>query len=151
MGGGHIHPLRFALGLANAAQKAGVRIFENSKVEGISDGTTAQIKTSNGTISAHDVILACNGYLGTLNQQVASHVMPINNFIVATEPLSGDLANSLVQQNHAVADSKFVVNYFRMSDDGRMLFGGSESYGYRFPKDIAATCLLYTSPSPRDA
>lgn len=135
LGGGHLHPLRFALGLARAAQAAGVRIYEQSKVTGVTpDG---QVTTENAKISASHVILGCNGYLGGLNPQVAARVMPINNFIAATEPL--DDPERLIRHNYAVADSKFVINYFRFSQDNRMLFGGGESYGYRFPRDIAAT------------
>ncbi|MGB7319775.1 MAG: FAD-binding oxidoreductase, partial [Albidovulum sp.] len=77
-------------------------------------------------------------YLGNLNGRVASRVMPINNFIAATEPMTAQQQESLIRGNHAVADSKFVINYFRFSHDHRLLFGGKESYGYRFPKDIAA-------------
>ncbi|MEO9863029.1 MAG: FAD-binding oxidoreductase [Yoonia sp.] len=139
IGSGHIHPLRYALGLARAAQSAGVRIFENSKVTNLSHGTPAKIATEHADISASYVVLGCNGYLGALDGKVAKKVMPINNFIAATEPLDDHTANNLIRYNHAVADSKFVINYFRLSDDNRMLFGGGESYGYRFPKDIAAT------------
>ncbi len=138
LGGGHIHPLRFVLGLARAAVASGVRIFENSKVTGIQQGSPACVTTDTARIEARYIVLGCNGYLGTLNESVAKHVMPINNFIVATEPLDPSFAKGLIRENYAVADSKFVVNYFRLSDDGRMLFGGSESYGYRFPSDIAA-------------
>jgi gamma-glutamylputrescine oxidase len=88
-------------------------------------------------VRARHLVLAANGYLGGLNRHVAARVMPINNFIVATEPL-GPRAETLIRRGVAVADSKFVVNYFRLSPDGRLLFGGGESYGYRFP-DIAAT------------
>jgi len=70
--------------------------------------------------------------------QVATRVLPINNFIIATEPLGDGLARELIRDNVAVADSKFVVNYFRLSQDNRLLFGGGESYGYKFPKDITA-------------
>ncbi len=137
MGGGHLHPLRFALGLARAARNAGVRIHEGSKVTGLTaDGV---VSTDQATITAKNVILGCNGYLGALQPQVAQRVMPINNFIAATEPLSDADARALIRDNHAVADSKFVINYFRLSEDNRMLFGGGESYGYKFPKDIAAT------------
>lgn len=138
-GGGHIHPLKFALGLARAAIAAGVRVFETSKVTSITSGTPARISIETAEIVADYVVLGCNGYLGALQGQVAAHVMPINNFIVATEPLDPDFARGLIRNGDAVADSKFVVNYFRMSDDGRMLFGGAESYGYRFPRDIRAT------------
>lgn len=137
MGAAHLHPLNFALGLAQAAAKAGVRIFESTEVTGIEEGRPAKVQTVNGTVSADHVILACNGYLGDLNRKVASRVMPINNFIAATEPLGADAARVLTQ-DVAVADTKFVVNYFRLSADSRLLFGGGESYGYRFPTDIAA-------------
>ena len=138
MGAGHIDPLRYALGLARKCINLGVEIYEQSKVINVKSGDTAKIKTQNGSVSAKFVVLACNGYLGHLNSRVAARVMPINNFIIATEPMSEDAQEALIKNNHAVADSKFVVNYFRFSPDRRLLFGGSESYGYKFPRDIAA-------------
>ncbi len=137
MGAAHLHPLRYALGLASAAAKAGVRIYERSRVHDITPGTKTQVRTDHGAIKADHVILGCNGYLGGLNRKVAARVMPINNFIAATEPL-GDAAVRVLARDVAVADTKFVVNYFRLSHDKRLLFGGGETYGYRFPKDIAA-------------
>ena len=136
MGGGHLHPLRYAFGLARAAATGGVRIFERSKVRAIDETAPARITTEKAQITASHVILACNGYLGDLNRRVSARVMPINNFIIATEPLGAERQESLIAGNHAVADSKFVINYFRFSQDHRLLFGGAESYGYRFP-DIA--------------
>lgn len=153
MGGGHIHPLRFAFGLARAVSATGVRIFERSKVTHITQSSPAVVKTDQAEISARHVVLACNGYLGNLHSKVATRVMPINNFIVATQPLSESMASDLIRNNHAVADSKFVINYFRLSDDRRMLFGGGESYGYRFPGDIAAVVrkpMLNIFPQLRD-
>ncbi|WP_109313896.1 FAD-binding oxidoreductase [Ruegeria sp. AU67] len=138
MGAAHLHPLNFALGLAQAAANAGVRIFEGTEVLGVEETAPAVVRTSQGTVTADHVILACNGYLGGLNRKVAAKVMPINNFIAATEPLGAESARVLTR-DVAVADTKFVVNYFRLSADGRLLFGGGESYGYRFPNDIAAT------------
>ena len=137
MGAAHLHPLNYALGLARAAAAAGVRIFETSPAHHIDDRDTPVVQTDAGRVEATHVILACNGYLGRLNRKVASRVMPINNFIAATEPL-GDAIKDVLPRDVAVADSRFVVNYFRASHDGRLLFGGGESYGYRFPKDIAA-------------
>ncbi len=136
-GAAHLHPLNFALGLARAATAAGVQIHERSEVTAIEDGPLVEVRTGEGTVRADHVLLACNGYLGGLNAQVAARVMPINNFIAATEPLGAEAARVLAR-DVAVADSKFVVNYFRLSHDGRLLFGGGESYGYRFPSDIAA-------------
>src|SRR6056297_3234216 len=133
----HLHPLNYALGLARAAQAAGVRIYENSWVSDSTKGSPATLQCDQGKVWADHVILACNGYLGGLDRQVSARVMPINNFIAATEPLGDDAARVLTQ-DIAVADTKFVVNYFRLSHDKRLLFGGGESYGYRFP-DIDAT------------
>ncbi len=133
-GAGHIHPLRFALGLAGAAAAAGVRLHEGAEVHDIRGGRVA---TGRGHVEAEHVVLATNGYHGNLDPQVAARVMPINNFIVATQPL-GARAAGVLTEDIAVADGKFVVSYWRLSEDGRLLFGGGESYGDRFPRDIAA-------------
>ena len=135
---GHLHPLRYALGLARAAETAGAVIYEGSAVETIEHGAQVTVRTAQGTVRADNLVLACNGYLGDLDKGVARRVMPINNFVAATAPL-GDEASRVLARDIAVADSRFVVNYFRLSHDGRLLFGGGESYGYRFPGDIAAT------------
>ncbi len=136
-GAGHLHPLNFAIGLARAAASAGVRIFERTEAVQIRPGPKPVVLTTSGTVTADHVILAGNGYLGGLDARYAARVMPINNFIIATEPLD-DRAARILAQPIAVADSKFVVNYWRLSDDNRLLFGGGESYGYRFP-DIIKT------------
>jgi len=134
---GHLHPLNYALGLARAARDAGVRIHEMTEVLEIEPGPRARLRCPQGEVTADHVILACNGYLGGLEPKVAARVMPINNFIVATEPLGAETARILTK-DIAVADSRFVVNYFRLSADGRLLFGGGENYGYRFPASIEA-------------
>ena len=136
MGSGHLHPLRYALGLARAARKAGVRLHERSRVRQIEG---KRLRTSEATIRASHILLACNGYLGDLAPRVASRVMPINNFIAATRPLTEAEQETILRENHAVADSRFVINYFRLSEDKRLLFGGGESYGYKFPADLDAT------------
>lgn len=128
---GHGDPLAFAIGLAHAAEAAGAEIYEMSRVVSLDS-----IKTERGSVRANHIILACNGYLGDLDKDTACHVMPINNFIVTTEPLGEERACELMPYNTAVSDSKFVVNYFRRLEDDRLLFGGGESYGYRFPHDI---------------
>ena len=134
---GHLHPLYYAIGLAQAAAKAGVRIHEGSEVQRVEPGPKPVVRTSSGQVDCATVILAGNGYLGQLSPKVSAKVMPINNFIVATEPL-GEAAKDLLSEPVAVADTRFVVNYWRLSEDNRLLFGGGESYGYRFP-DIVKT------------
>jgi gamma-glutamylputrescine oxidase len=151
-GAGHIHPLNFAIGLAKAAAAAGARIHEDSEVLTFTPGPKATLKTAQGTVTADHVILAGNGYIGGLEPSYPSRVMPINNFIVATEPL-GDRAKEILAEPVAVADSNFVVNYWRLSEDNRLLFGGGESYGYRFP-DILKTVrapMLKIYPQLADA
>ncbi len=134
-GAGHVHPLNYAIGLAQAAQKLGAVIHEMSEVTRLEPGAKPVVHTARGRVICDQVILAANGYLGDLEPKVAAKVMPINNFIVATEPL-GDRAKEILAEPVAVADTKFVVNYWRLSEDNRLLFGGGESYGYRFPDVI---------------
>ena len=135
-GAGHLHPLNFAIGLAKAAHAAGVHIHEKTEALNIRHGAKPVVLTTSGAITCNHVILAGNGYIG-LEPRYAQRVMPINNFIIATEPL-GQRAKDILSQPIAVADTKFVVNYWRLSDDNRLLFGGAESYGYRFPDIIKA-------------
>jgi gamma-glutamylputrescine oxidase len=153
-GAAHLHPLNYALGLARAAVGAGVQIFERSRVTGYQPGARVTVTTDAGKVTAGHLILGCNGYLGALEPRVAARVMPINNFILATEPLGQDRARALIRDDIAVADSKFVINYFRLSADNRMIWGGGETYGYRFPADLIAPprdAMLKIYPSLRDA
>jgi gamma-glutamylputrescine oxidase len=136
-GAGHLHPLNFALGLAGAARAAGADIFEGTRVEKLAPGSPARLHTRSGTVSADHVIVAGNGYVGRLEPRTAAHVMPINSYMIATAPLDGDLARYIIRNDVAVADTRFVVNYFRLSADKRLLFGGLESYGYGTPKNVA--------------
>jgi gamma-glutamylputrescine oxidase len=96
------------------------------------------VVTDGGSVAAPFVLYACNGYHGDIEPDVAARVMPINNFIVATEPLGEARACDLMPDRVAAADSRFVVNYWRLTQDHRLLFGGGETYGWRFPDDIAA-------------
>ncbi len=136
MDAGHLHPLSFARGLARAAVKAGARLHEMTEVKSCAAGDPCKVVTGTGTVHAGFVILACNGYLGDLSAEVAARVMPINNYVIATEPLGDKQARELIRDDVAVSDSRFVINYYRLSADKRLLFGGRESYSYTFPRDI---------------
>ncbi|MEM9812234.1 MAG: FAD-binding oxidoreductase [Pseudomonadota bacterium] len=136
-GAGHLHPLNYALGVAEAAEGAGAKIYEQSRVTGIEGDGPYLVRTEAGEIRAEWVVIATNGYTGPLDEGVSSRVMPINNFIAATEPLGEDRARALIPRDGCVADSRFVVGYWRFSADHRLLFGGGETYRYRFPTDIA--------------
>ncbi|MEL6958868.1 MAG: FAD-binding oxidoreductase [Pseudomonadota bacterium] len=135
-GAGHIHPLRYALGLAKAAEASGVRIFERSAVTSVDMTDPAIAYTDHGRVRAQFLVLAANGYLPKgIAPKVSARTMPLNSFIAATAPL-GDRAHDVLSKDIAVADSKFVVNYFRLSEDKRLLFGGRENYTIGFPTHI---------------
>ena len=135
-GAGHLHPLSYALGLARAAEAAGARLFEDSRVSSLTPGRPSVLATAAGRVRARAVVLACNGYLERLEPRIAGQIMPINNFVLATEPLGEAGARALIRDDVAVCDTKFVVDYFRLSADRRLLFGGGETYSRRFPRDL---------------
>jgi gamma-glutamylputrescine oxidase len=135
VGGAHLHPLNYALGLARAAEAAGARIFEGSRATRV-DRAGRFVETAAGRLEARQVLLCCNGYLGGLMAPLAARILPIANYIVATEPLGEAAARALIRDGVAVCDSKFVVNYYRCSADHRLLFGGGEVYTRRDPRDI---------------
>ena len=139
----HLHPLNFVLGLARAASAAGVRIYERSRVTGYTQADPATVMTAEGSVRAKFVVLACNGYLDKLEPRVNGKIMPINNFMVATEPLGEERAKALISKRIGVHDSRFVVDYFRLSADHRLLFGGGENYRRGFPGDIAGFVRPY--------
>ncbi len=132
--GGKLHPLKFALGLAKAAVAAGATLYEDSRVKEIRPGAKPIVVAANGEVMVDTVIIAGNGYLGGLDAQTDARVLPINNFVVATEPLD----DMLIPGEEAVSDSRFVVYYWHQTPDRRLVFGGGETYSHDFPKDIAA-------------
>jgi gamma-glutamylputrescine oxidase len=137
-GGGHLHPLNLALGLARAALAAGAVIHEGSHVESWRRTAAGiEVATAQGRVACEQLILTGDGYFAGLSAAVETRVLPINNFIATTEPL-GDAAAEILRGDLAAADSRFVVNYFRKTADGRLLFGGGETYSDGFPADVAA-------------
>ena len=137
VGTGHIHPLKLLVGLARAAKDAGASLFEMTKAQSIrQSGGKTMIETPNGTITADKVLIATNAYIGNLEPVTAAHVMPIRSFIGATVPL--DQFPEVIPGSEAVADSRFVVRYFRKTRDGRLLFGGREAYTADSPRDISS-------------
>jgi gamma-glutamylputrescine oxidase len=134
--GGHFHPLNYALGLADAARHAGVKVFEHSRVLAVAGQPGARVRTETGLVQARFVVLACDALLGDLEPRLAARIMPVANYLIATAPLADPAA--FIPNDRAVSDSRFVVNYFRRTADGRLLFGGGERYTPDPPSDIAA-------------
>jgi gamma-glutamylputrescine oxidase len=136
-GGGHVHPLKLALGMAKQAIAAGAAIHENTRAETWKrEGGKIVVETPTGRVTCDQLILSGDGLLNAMAGKARARVMPINNFIAVTAPLD-DLAETIIRSNAAVSDSRFVVNYFRKTPDGRLLFGGGENYRPGFPSDIA--------------
>lgn len=136
-GGGHVHPLNLALGLARQAIAAGAAIHERTRaVAWRRAGGKIVVETARGRVTCDQLILSGDGALNGMAGAARTRVMPINNFIAVTAPL-GPQAGEIIRSNAAVADSRFVVNYFRKTPDGRLLFGGGENYRPGFPRDIA--------------
>ena len=136
--GGHFHPLNYALGLAQACLAAGVRIFEHSRVTGLQLDGPVEARTANGTVGSAHTVIACDSWTGDLIPALGSYTVPIMNYNIATTPLSPALANSILPTNVAVTDSRFVLNYYRLSADRRLIFGGGEKYRQNPPADIGA-------------
>ncbi|WP_320195512.1 NAD(P)/FAD-dependent oxidoreductase [Agrobacterium rosae] len=135
-GTGHIHPLKLIVGLARAAKAAGAQIFEMTPAKSIRQaGGKTLIETSSGTVTADRVLIATNAHIGNLEPVTAAHVMPIRSFIGATVPL--DDFPTIIPGKEAIADSRFVVRYFRKTPDNRLLFGGREAYTADSPRDIS--------------
>ncbi len=125
---GHFHPLNYCLGLAAAALKAGAIIHEHSAVVEVDTGSKPWARTDKGKVTAKFMIIGGNAYLGKVVKPLYGRVMPVASYILATEPLGEERARSLIRDNEAVANTNFIVDYYRRSKDTRMLFGGRASY-----------------------
>ncbi|WP_206995360.1 NAD(P)/FAD-dependent oxidoreductase [Trinickia mobilis] len=152
---GHLHPLNYTLGLARAAKDAGAQIFEDSCVTAIGneDGKHV-VETSQGRVRAQYVVLACNTYLGALAPQLTRKIMPVGTYVIATEPLGYARAQALMPAGAALCDSRFVLDYFRPSPDGRILWGGKVSYSTFAPPNLAQAMrrdMLKTFPQLANA
>jgi gamma-glutamylputrescine oxidase len=134
--GGHLHALNYALGLADAARAAGVQLYEQSRVVRIEPASGVVAHTENGVVHAKFGVLACDALVEGLAPRIAKRIMPVANYLIATNAL--DDPQSIIDDHLAVSDSRFVVNYFRMTEDGRLMFGGGERYSPSPPHNIAA-------------
>lgn len=135
---GHLHPLNYCLGLADAALKAGAIIHEHSPVIEVDTGSKPFARTAQGKVSAKFMVIAGNAYLGRLVKPIYGHVMPVGSYIIATEPLGEARAKELIRDNEAVADTNFILDYYRRSADHRLLFGGRANYSTLAPANLAA-------------
>lgn len=133
---GHLHPLNLCLGEARAAHNLGVKIFEQSPMIKIKHGSRPTVETASGSVQADTVVLAGNAYSQFEPKHLSNLVFPAGSYIIATEPLPEKLAREINQLDLAVCDTNEIVNYFRLSADNRLLFGGACNYSSRDPSSI---------------
>ena len=136
-GWGHCHPLNLVRGEAKAAESLGVEIYEDARVSKLDyqdDGIIVDMDWCR--VTADKIVLACNAYLGNLVPRLANRMLPVGSYIIATEPLSDELADEILPGNHAVCDQRWALDYFRLSADKRLLFGGVATYTGIHPKNI---------------
>jgi gamma-glutamylputrescine oxidase len=152
-GGGHLHPLLYARGLARASEAAGAAIFEESQVGAIENVQgPVQLRCASGSVAADRVILATDAYTGAIAPELDRFIGHVESFVTATAPLPPSLANEILPGDAAVADTRHVLDYYRKSADGRLLFAGREAY-FGMPADIAALVrprMLRVFPQLRD-
>lgn len=154
---GHLHPLKYCLGLAAAARSLGVRIYENSAARVVRHGREASVKTAAGEVVCNFVVLAANAYLSEygdeLAPQVSARIMPVGTYMIATEPMSAERTKALMPKRPAVSDNNFVLDYFRIGADNRLLFGAGDSYSGVTPRRLIKRMrerMLAVFPQLRD-
>ena len=133
---GHLHPLNYTLGLAKAATDAGAQFFEASRVTRLDSKTNNVVFTDQGRVNCHYVIYCCNAYIQNLQKQLRGKIMPTGTYIIATEKLDELRAMDLIRNDTSVTDINFVLDYFRLSADKRLLFGGAVSYSTVAPSNL---------------
>jgi gamma-glutamylputrescine oxidase len=138
MSGGHIHPLNLVLGEADAVESLGGIIHEQSRVIRVEQGAKAVVHTEQGQVTADFVVVAGNAYLGGLIPQLEAKSMPCGTQVITTEPLGESMARSLLPQDYCVEDCNYLLDYYRLSGDNRLIFGGGVVYGARDPANVEA-------------
>jgi gamma-glutamylputrescine oxidase len=133
---GHLHPLNYTLGLAQAAENAGVLIFEDSPALKVTHTAQPVISTPAGEVRCRYLVFCGNAYLGDVEKKLRNKYMPVGTYIIASEPLGRERALSLIRNDMAVADMNFVLDYYRLSGDYRLLYGGRVSYSTLQPLNL---------------
>jgi gamma-glutamylputrescine oxidase len=133
---GHLHPLNYTRGIAAAAAIRGVAVFEGTRALSFASANAIRVRTTNGQVDCPFLALCGNVYLGGLAPALAQTILPLATHIVATAPLGAERARRLIANNAAVSDMNWVLDYFRLSADHRLLFGGRVALGARDPSAI---------------
>lgn len=153
LGGGHMHSLNLALGEAAAIESHGGTIYEHSAVNKIERGASPIVYTAQGRVLAKKVVVAGNAYLGNLVPELSAKSMPCGSQVVTTEVLSDDMVRDLIPNGECVEDCNYLLDYYRITGDNRLLYGGGVVYGARDPSNVEALIrpkMLKTFPQLKD-
>ena len=134
---GHLHPLKYTQGLARAAEAAGARIFEQTTALGFAEGGEVTVHTERGRVRCRHLVLCANAYIGMLSPRLARRILGVGTYIIATRPMAEARARALLPSDAAIADLNWILDYFRLSADRRLLFGGRVSYSALQPPRLA--------------
>ena len=136
-GAGHLHPLKYALGLVKAAASLNVSLYERSAVTEINhSGINVEVLTSQGKVKAKKIAVCCNAYIKGLNIGIENRIMPCATYIVCTEPLNSNLQKEILPNDYCVSDTNFDLNYYRLSENKRMIFGGAVGYSLKMVESL---------------
>ncbi|KAE9541921.1 FAD-binding oxidoreductase [Ursidibacter maritimus] len=143
---GHLHPLNYCLGLAQAALNLGVEIYEHSPALDIHSSSTVKIETPQGIVTANNVVLAMNAYIDEksnkkFGRKLARKILPVESFIITTEPLEQSVADSLINNGMSVCDNNILLDYYRLTADNRLLFGSDSSNNVDMVKKMRKNML----------
>jgi glycine/D-amino acid oxidase-like deaminating enzyme len=136
MGSGHLQPLNLVVAEARIAEKLGAKIYEKSNVIDVQKGATCRVKTDKAVIESDFLVICGNAYVGDLDNKLGGQILPAGSYVIATEPLSDEMAQRVLPQDMAVCDQRVDLDYFRLSADKRLLFGGLCTYSGRDPRSI---------------
>lgn len=148
--GGHVHPLNLVLGQAAAFESLGGVIYEASPVTKVNEGSMCEVKTAKGVVKAKQVVVAGNAYITGIIPEVEKNSMPCGTQVIATEPLTPEQQKAILPTDHCVEDCNYLLDYFRLSGDGRLIYGGGTTYGAREPEKVEALIvpkMLKTFPA----
>lgn len=150
---GHLHPLKYTRGLARAAELQGTRIHEKTPVSHFETGREVTVHTPGGTLRCQHLVLCGNAHLGGTAPALARRILGVGTYIIATDPLGAARAAEILPSNAAVADINWILDYFRLTRDHRLLFGGRVSYSGLQPPHLAESMrrrMVSIFPTLRD-
>jgi len=132
-----LNPAQYVHGLASAAARAGATVVTGVAVTKVqASGTGSTVSTTGGVVEARSVLSATNGYVDAALPALQRRFVPVGSYIIVTAPLAADVAAAILPRRRTAFDSKHFLHYFRLTPDGRLLFGGRAEFSRPNPESI---------------